>query len=116
MHSWQNGTRCSDVVKVLWSHSHRVRIVFESFIYGLVFIHKTVLRLVPAVFFLLLFRGGMGDQREDAWFVKYKSIELCCSQRTNSCCKLKRFELKLKLTIKLLCRRLPLEIAHVQLY
>ena len=27
MHSWQNGTRCTDGVKVLWCHSH---LVFEG--------------------------------------------------------------------------------------
>ena len=26
--------------------------------------------------------GGRGDQGEDAWSVKYKSIEFCCLQRT----------------------------------
>ena len=27
---WQNGTRCRDGVKVLWCHSHLVRLVFEA--------------------------------------------------------------------------------------
>ena len=35
------------------------------------------------------------DQGEDAWSVKYKSIELCHPQRTKSCCKLKCFQVKL---------------------
>ena len=30
VHSWQNGTRCRDGVKVLWCHSHLVWLVFES--------------------------------------------------------------------------------------
>ena len=30
MHSWQNGTRCRDGVKVLWCHSHLVWLVFEG--------------------------------------------------------------------------------------
>ena len=35
------------------------------------------------------------DQGEDAWSVKYKSIELCHPQRTKSCRKLKCFQVKL---------------------
>ena len=30
VHSWQNGTRCRDGVKVLWCHSHLVQLVFEA--------------------------------------------------------------------------------------
>ena len=30
VHSWQNGTRCRDSVKVLWSHSRVVWLVFEA--------------------------------------------------------------------------------------
>ena len=30
MHSWQNGTRCRDGVKLLWCHSHLVWLVFEG--------------------------------------------------------------------------------------
>ena len=30
VHSWQNGTRCRDGVKVLWCHSHLVWLVFEA--------------------------------------------------------------------------------------
>ena len=30
VHSWQNGTRCKDGVKVLWCHSHLVWLVFEA--------------------------------------------------------------------------------------
>ena len=29
-HSWQNGTRCRDGVKLLWCHSHLVQLVFEG--------------------------------------------------------------------------------------
>ena len=29
-HSWRNGTRCRDAVKVLWCHSHLVWLVYES--------------------------------------------------------------------------------------
>ena len=31
VHSWQNGTRCRDGVKVLWCHSHLVWLVFSFF-------------------------------------------------------------------------------------
>ena len=43
------------------------------------------------VFFFLVFleiirekRGGKGRRGEDAWSVKYESIELCCSQGTKN--------------------------------
>ena len=29
MHTWQNGTRCRDGVKVLWCRSHLVWLVFD---------------------------------------------------------------------------------------
>ena len=29
-------------------------------------------------------RGGKGRRGEDAWSVKYESIELCCSQRAKN--------------------------------
>ena len=32
VHGLQNGTRCSDGVKVLWCHSHLVWLAFEAFI------------------------------------------------------------------------------------
>ena len=38
----------------------------------------------PPFFFFLL--------KEDAWSVKYESIELCCSQRTNNHHKFKCFQ------------------------
>ena len=52
-------------------------------LHGLVFI-QLFLRLVPVVFLGMLRekRGGRGGQGEDAWFAKYESIEICCSQRT----------------------------------
>ena len=50
--SWQNGTRCRDDVNVLWCRSHLVQLVFEGSIPTCtVFIRKSFLRLVPAVFF-----------------------------------------------------------------
>ena len=39
-------------------------------------------------------RGGKGRRGEDAWSVKYESIELC-SQRTNNHHKFKYFQVKL---------------------
>ena len=30
MHSWENGTRCRDGVKMLWCRSHLVWLVFEG--------------------------------------------------------------------------------------
>ena len=30
MHSWQNGTRCRDGVKLLWCHSYLVWLVLEG--------------------------------------------------------------------------------------
>ena len=38
-HSWQNGTRCRDGVKVLWCHSHLVWLRVPS-LHALVFIPK----------------------------------------------------------------------------
>ena len=43
VHSWQNGARCRDGVKVLWCHSHLVCIVFflrAPSLHALVFIQK----------------------------------------------------------------------------
>ena len=54
--------------------------------------------------FLLLFfyycsleivREKRARQGEDAWSVKYESIELCCSQRTKNHHKFKCFQVKL---------------------
>ena len=39
-------------------------------------------------------RGGKGRRGEDAWSVKYESIELWCSQRTNNHHKFKCFQVK----------------------
>ena len=33
-HSWQNGTRCRDGLKVLWCHSHIAWLAFHSYISG----------------------------------------------------------------------------------
>ena len=41
-HSWQNGTKCRDILKVLWCHSHLVWLVYEgSFSTALVFTQNT---------------------------------------------------------------------------
>ena len=79
VHSWQNGTRCRDGVKVLWCHSHLyiVRLVFEAYIPTCACFHEGKLFLTC---FLSLFsflycclgmvsekKGGRGGQGEDAW-------------------------------------------------
>ena len=78
MHSWQNGTRCRDGVNVLWCRSHLVWLVFDDSIPTCAFG-----KLFPAVF-LDIVRGKRGRQGEDAWSVKYESVELCCSQTTKN--------------------------------
>jgi len=50
VHSWQNGTRCRDGVKVMWCHSHLVWLVLEGSI--LVFIQKKFCDLFLSLFFL----------------------------------------------------------------
>ena len=56
--------------------------------------------------FLLVFfivrekKGGKGRRGEDAWSVKYESIDLCCSQRTNNHHKFKCFQVKLKIYLQ----------------
>ena len=55
VHSWQNGTRCRDGVKVLWCHSHLVWLVFEGSIPTCACFHsENFLWLIPAVFFCFL--------------------------------------------------------------
>ena len=104
VHSWQNGTRCRDGVNVLWCHSHLVCQVFEGSIPTCAYFHLET--FLCDLFLLFLFfelflemvrekRGGRGGQGEDAWSVKYESIELCCSQRTKNHHKFKCFQVKL---------------------
>ena len=81
------GTRCRDDVNVLWCHFYLVCLVFELGFRPykpLVFIWITFWELVPAAFFYCFVRDKRGRQGEDAWPVKYESIELCCSQRNLS--------------------------------
>ena len=62
MHSWQNGTRCRDGVKVLWCHSHLVWLVLRlPSLHALVFLQKTFcdLFLLLFFFFVLSFRNGI---------------------------------------------------------
>ena len=102
MHSWQNGTRCRDGVNVLWCRSHLVWLVFEGsiptfmhlFSFGKLSVTCSCCFLF-IVFFLEIVREKRGRQGEDAWFVKYESIELCCSQRTKNRHKSKCFQVKL---------------------
>ena len=44
---------------------------------------------------LEIVREKRGRQGEDAWSVKYESIELCCSQRTKNHHKFKFFQVKM---------------------
>ena len=84
VHSWKNGMRCRDGVKVLWCHSHLVWQVFESSIPTCAcFVQKTFLGLIFVVLFFFFFfflgmtrekRGGKGGQVEDAWSVKYRIL------------------------------------------
>ena len=68
VHSWQNGTRCRDGVKVLWCHSHLVRLVFEASIPTCTCFHEGKLFLTCFLLlffiFVLSFRNG---KREERW-------------------------------------------------
>ena len=88
-----DGTRCRDGVNVLWCRSHLVWLVFEGSIPTCACFHSENVFVTCSCclfVFLIVFRmvrekrGGKGRQGEDAWSVKYESIELCCSQRTNN--------------------------------
>ena len=69
VHSWQNGTRCRDGVKVLWCHSHLVWLVFEASIPTCTCFHEgKLLWLVSVAFFFLfvmLFRNGKTEERRE---------------------------------------------------
>ena len=78
VHSWQNGTKCRDGVKVLWCHSHLVRLVFEASIPTCTCFHegKLFLTCFLSLFFSFLYcrlgmvrekKGGRGGQGRDAW-------------------------------------------------
>ena len=88
MHSWQNGTRCRDGVNVLQCRSHLVWLVFEGSIPTCACFHSENLFVTCSCCFFNCFlkivrekRSGRGGRREDAWSVKYESIELWCSQQ-----------------------------------
>ena len=90
MHSWQNGTRCRDGVNVLWCHSHLVWLVFKGSIPTCACFHSEKFFVTcSCCFFFCLFvflkivTEKRGRQGEDAWSVKYESIELCCSHDKN---------------------------------
>ena len=78
-------------MKVLWCHSHLVWLVFEGSIPTCTCFHSENFFVTCFCFCSVLFLGmvrekrdGRGGQGEDAWSVKYESIELCCSQNINS--------------------------------
>ena len=107
MHSWQNGTRCRDGVKLLWCHSYLVWLVFEGSILTCACFHSENffcdLFLLGFVFFGSLLgmvtekRRGRVGRGEDAWCVQYDSTELFCSQKTKNCHKVKCFQVKLSI-------------------
>ena len=74
VHSWQNGTRCRDGVKVLWCHSHLVWLVFEGSIPTYACLHS---ENFWDLFFCCCFlgmvreeRGGRGGRGEDTGSLK----------------------------------------------
>ena len=87
---------CYSVVPILFGWFLRV-----PSLHALVFIRKLFCDLFLFFFFYCFLeivrekRGGRGGQGEDAWSVKYESIELWCSQQaviTNSNAKAKPHE------------------------
>lgn len=85
VHSWQNGTKCRDGMKVMWCHP---LVGFWGF-------HLCMHLFFCSCFFFLLEMVREVKLREDAWSVKCEYTLFCCSQRTNSCCKC--FQLKLQI-------------------
>ena len=77
--------------------SHLVWLVFEGSIPTCACFHSENFFVTCSFFFFIVRekRGGKGRRGEDAWSVKYESIELWCSQRTNNHHKFKRFQVKL---------------------
>ena len=87
VHSWQNGTRCRDGVKVLWCHSHLVWLVFEASIPTCACFHEGKLFVTCFCCFFFLFvlsfrlrngkrEGGRRGQEEDAWSTFFVHIKL----------------------------------------
>ena len=84
---------CCDVIPILFGWFLRL-----PSLHVLVFIQKLFCDLLLLLFFcccLEIVREKRGRQGEDAWSVKYESIELCCSQRTKNHHKFKCFQVKL---------------------
>ena len=105
VHSWQNGTRCRDGVKLLWCHSHLVWLVFEGSIPTCACFHSENFFVTCSCCFFFgsslemvteKRRGRLG-RGEDAWCVQYDSTERFCSQRTKNCHKFKCFQVKLSI-------------------
>ena len=80
---------CCGVVPILFGQFLRVPSLFS---FG-----KRSCDLFLLLFFIVLeiVREKRGRQGEDAWSVKYESIELYCSQRTKNHHKFKCFQMKL---------------------
>ena len=58
MHSWQNGTRCRDGVKVSWFFTHLVWLVFEGSVLTCAYFHSEnilvtfIISYIVSLFFL----------------------------------------------------------------
>ena len=81
VHSWQNGTRSTDGVKLLWCCSHLVWLVFEDSIPTYACFHsENFLVTCSCCFFLYCFLGMVRKKRGGrvgrACCVQYDSIEL----------------------------------------
>ena len=88
VHSWQNGTRCRDGVKLLWCHSHLVWLVFEAPIPTCACFHSENFFVTCSCCFLYCFLGMVRKKRcwrvGQACCVPYDSIELFCPQKTKN--------------------------------
>ena len=79
VHSWQNGTRCRDGVKLLWCRSHLVWLVFEGSIPTCACFHsENFFVTCSCCFFFGSLLGMVTEKRrgrvgrgEDAWCVQY---------------------------------------------
>ena len=72
VHSWENGTRCSDGVNVLWHYSHLVSLVLEGYMRLFSF------RFVPT--FCCCFRNG---KREERWEGRARGRCMVCKASIN---------------------------------
>ena len=80
VHSWWNGTRCRDGVKLLWCHSHLVWLVFEGSIPTCACFHSGNIFVTCSCCFLCCILGMVRKKRRwrvgQVCCVQYDSIEL----------------------------------------